>query len=140
MQAKSLLSVGAMVALVLGACAGPVDPRSAQFPEGSDNYRLLNDADFCSELPLFEQPDPITMIGTVLEGARYYTKPGTNEHFRAVSVLTLVKGKRVDRWYRRIDLVGRVFVLKNDPRLTNCHYWLEEEKPVRPLPTEIPAN
>jgi hypothetical protein len=140
MRTRLVLCVAAMIMLGLCGCTRPFDPRHVQFPKGSENYRLLGEADLCGELPLFERPDPQTMVGTVLEGARYYTKPETGEQFRAVSVLTIVKGRRVDRWFRRADLVGRIYVLKNDPRLKNCHYWLEEEKPVRPLPTEIPAD
>lgn len=114
--------------------------RHIRFPKGAEHYRLLADSDFCGELALFEKPDPDTMIGTVLEGARFYMNPQTGEQFRAVSVLTLVNGSRVDRWYRRDQLVGHVFVFRSDPRLKECGYWLEEEKPVRPLPTEIPAK
>ncbi len=129
-----------VVLLILTACTQVGDPRQSMHPKGVEHYRLLQDSDFCGELPLFAGPDPKTMIGTVLDGAVHYIDPKTGKEFRAISVFTVVNGRRVDRWYRRDKLVGHVYVLKNDPRFGNCGYWLDEEKPVRPLPSEIPAE
>ncbi len=129
----------ALLILTIAACNGG-DPRHSRFPRRAEHYRLLRDTDFCGELPLFAQADPRTMIGTVLDGAQRYIDPQTGREFRAISVLTIVNSKRVDRWYRRERLVGHVYVLTNDPRLNECGYWLDEEKPVRPLSPEIPAE
>jgi hypothetical protein len=132
----------AVVVTVLGliGCNQSVDPRHKMYPKGVQYYRLLKEGDFCSELPLFAQPDPNTMIGTVLDGAQRYVDPRTGRELRAILVLTVVNNKRVDRWYPREKLVGSVYVLRNDPSFGNCGYWLDEEKPVKPLPSEIAAD
>lgn len=127
-----------LVIMTIG-CDRSRDPRAARFPASPDNYRLLKDSDFCGGLPLFSTPDPATMIGTVLDGAREYVDPRTDGRFPAIRVLSVVHGKRVDRWYRRDQLVGRVWVLSNDPRFGRCGYWFEEARPVRPTAKEIPA-
>jgi hypothetical protein len=131
--------LGALVLMVVG-CRRAADARASAYPRGAANYRQLNDTDFCSELPLFVRPNPDTMIGTVLDGAEQYIDPKTGQRFRAISVLTVVNGQRVDRWYRREQLVGHVYVLTTDPRLNNCGYWLDRTDPVRPLPSEIAAD
>jgi hypothetical protein len=122
------------------SCAQGSDPRWSRFPKGASHYRHMRDTDFCGELPLFAEADPTTMIGTVLDGARRYTDPKTGRQFRAVTVLAVVNGKRVDHWYRREKLVGHVYVLKNDPSFGHCGYWSEIEDPTTPLPQEVPAE
>jgi hypothetical protein len=129
-----------VLSLVLVAGCVQVDPRSRLYPTGAERYRLLRDGDFCSELALFARPEPASMIGTVLDGASSYTDPRTGSRFRAVSVFTVVKGKRVDRWYRRDALVDNIYVFADDPRLKRCSYWLEREEVIWPLPTERPAE
>lgn len=135
-----LRSAAIILVILALACDRSGDPRHARFPKGAGHYRLLKDTDFCGELPLFAKADPETMIGTVLDGAQRYVDPKTGREFRAISVLTVVNDRRVDRWYRREKLVGHVYVLKNDPRFTSCGYWFDEEKRVTPLPSEIPAE
>lgn len=133
------MAVGAFLLLWIG-CSRSGDPRKQMFPEGAEHYRVLKDSDFCGELPLFAEADPDTMIGTVLDGAQRYIDPKTGREFRAVSVMTVINGERVDRWYRREELVGHVYVLRNDQHLGNCGYWLDREEPVKPLPSEIPVE
>ena len=110
------------------------------FPKGAEQFRLLRDSDFCGELPLFAKPNSKSMIGTVLDGAQHYVDPKTGHQFHAISVLTVVNGDRVDRWYRREKLVGHVYVLKSDPHFTSCGYWLDREEPVAPSQSEIHAE
>jgi hypothetical protein len=140
MRVRQLRSAVVILIVLALACTRSGDPRHARFPNGAARYRLLRDADFCGELPLFAKADPKTMIGTVLDGAQHYVDPKTGHEFRAISVLTVVEGRRVDRWYRREKLVGHVYVLENDPRFRSCAYWFDEEKRVTPLPSEIPAD
>lgn len=113
--------------LLIGGCS-PRDARRSLYPSGSENYRLLRDTDLCSELPIFADRDPKSMIGTILDGAKSYRDPRTGLEFRAIRVLTFRGGQRVKQWYPRNTLVGRVFILRNDPTLGNCSYWLEVEQ------------
>lgn len=110
------------------------------YPSGAHHYRLLEDGDFCGELPVFSGPDPESYLGTVLDGASDYSDPETGQHFRAIRVMTLRNGERVDRWYRRDRLVGHAWILIADPRLRNCHYWYEETRTVSPAAREVPAD
>ena len=124
----------------LNACSRAGDPRHSNYPEGAEHYRLLEETDFCGELPLFAGTDPKTMIGTVLDGAQRYVDPRSGRELRAIRVLTVMNDRRVDRWYARGKLVGHVYVLRDDPHFTRCGYWLEREEPVKPLATEIAAE
>lgn len=123
-----------------GGCSHPADPRHKMYPKGMEHYRLLRDGEFCSELPLFAAPDPKTMLGTVLDGAQHYIDPQTGRQIRAIRLLTVVDGKRVDRWYPRQTLVGSAYVLRQDSHFGSCGYWLDRAEPVQPLRSEVAAE
>jgi hypothetical protein len=136
-RASAVMTI-ALSLLCLSACGR--DPRHRLYATDPGAYRLLREGDFCSELPLFTKPDRRSMIGTVLDGAKRYIDPKSGREFPAVAVFTTVGGRRVDRWFRRDKLVGHVYVLKNDPSLGRCGYWMDREEPTRPLATEVPAD
>src|ERR1700759_5751761 len=137
---KVMMRMLSCVLLALLLACGRRDPRSSIYPRERKNYRLLKDVDFCGELALFAEPDPTTMIGTVLDGAQHYVDPTTGKEFKAVSVLPVIDGKRVDRWYRRDALVRHVYMYKGDPDLRDCNYWLDREERISPSEFEIPAK